>query len=141
PEMTAAAWKKVPDWIENPAAVYTDPRDSGRLIVLAPETLAGYPVMMVIEPKPTPAARGSAEPFQLLVTAYAKTTGGLPAAGFLASSGHLKYAHTQNAPGIWQSAGVQFPRQSALSQGRSRILSEKHLAGYRRANDPAFSGA
>lgn len=62
------------------------------------------------------------------------------AAGFLASNGHLKYVHTQNAPGIWQSAGVQFPRQSALLQGRGRILTEKHLAGYRRAN-PAFSFA
>ena len=140
PEMTAVAWKKVPGWIENPAAVYTDPRDSGRLIVLAPETLAGYPVMMVIEPNPGSQRRGKegAVPVEsLLVTAYAKTTGGLPAAGFLASSGHLKYVHTQNAPGIWQSAGVQFPRQSTLSQGRSRILTEKQLGGYRRAQEKA----
>ncbi|MFN3375617.1 MAG: hypothetical protein ACK40S_03585 [Burkholderiaceae bacterium] len=137
PEMTAEVWKKLPGWMDNPAAVFSDPRGTGRLIVVAPETVAGYPVTMVVDPKPTSALRGVDEPFQLLVTAYAKTTGGLPSVGFLASNGHLKYLHTQNAPGIWQSAGVQFPRQSVILQGRDKILTEKHLNGYRRANAPA----
>lgn len=144
PEMTAAAWKNVPQWIENPAAVYTDPRNPSRLTLIAPETLAGYPVVMVIEPNPNPAG-SKAKPMtpteSLLVTAYAKTTGGLPGAGMLALGGHLKYMHTQNAPEIWRRGGGQFPKQAALSQGRHKILTEKQLGGYRRANGPAFSFA
>lgn len=138
PEMTAAAWKKVPDWLESPAAVYRDGGKSDRLIVIAPETIAGYPVMLVVEPNPTPARRGHSEPFQLLVTAYAKTTGGLPSPGYLATSGQLLYVDTKNAPEVWQRAGGQFPGQAAL-RGRQKILTEKQLGGYRRANNPAFS--
>ena len=136
PEMTAAAWKKVPGWIENPAAVYTDSRHPTRLTLIAPETLAGYPVVMVIESKPNPAGSKPAPVVpteSLLVTVYAKTAGGLPAAGYLASSGHLKYVDTKNAPEIWQRGGGQFPKQAALSQGRQKILTEKQLGGYKRA--------
>ncbi|MCA0325510.1 MAG: hypothetical protein LCH89_07900 [Proteobacteria bacterium] len=142
PEMTAKAWKRVPEWIDNPAAAYTDPRNPGRLTLVAPQTLAGYPVIMAIEPNPGSQQRGKGGEVpaeSLLVTVYAKTTGGLPAAGLLNSAGRLKYVDTKNAPEIWQSAGGQFPRQSALSQGRHKILTEKHLAGWRCANDPAFS--
>jgi len=137
PEMTAQVWKKVPQWLENPAMVYSDPRESGRLVFIAPESLAGYPIMLVIEPNPTPGARGRADPFQLLVTAYAKTGGGLPAPGYLASSGNLLYADTKNAPEAWRRAGVQFPGQATLQQGRRKILTEKQLGGYRRAQAQA----
>ena len=138
PEMTAAAWKKVPGWIENPAAVYSDPRHPTRLTLIAPEPLAGYPVVMVIESRPNPAGSKPlpVEPTEsLLVTVYAKTAGGLPAPGYLASSGHLKYVDTKNAPEIWQRGGGQFPKQAALSQGRQKILTEKQLGGYRRAQE------
>ncbi len=134
PEMTAAAWKKVPGWLENPAMVYSDPRDTGRLVVIAPESLAGYPVMLVVEPAPTPADRGKAAPFQLLVTAYAKTGRKIPAPGFLAASGNLLYLDTKNAPEVLRRAGVQFPGQAALQRGRKKILTEKHLNGWRKAN-------
>lgn len=144
PEMTAAAWKKVPVWIENPAAVFTDPRHPTRLTLIAPETLAGYPVVMVIESKPNPAGSKPAPVVpteSLLVTVYAKTAGGLPAAGYLASSGHLKYVDTKNAPEIWQRGGGQFPKQAALSQGRQKILTEKQLGGYKRAQSQKQSPA
>lgn len=137
PEMTAAAWKKVPGWLENPAMVYRDPRDTGRLVLIAPESLAGYPVMLVIEPKPNPANSKPAPTTpteSLLVTVYAKTSGNLPAPGFLASGGNLLYMDTKNAPEIWRRGGVQFPKQAALSLGRAKILTEKNLAGWRKAN-------
>ncbi|MCE1250609.1 MAG: hypothetical protein LWW82_07745 [Comamonadaceae bacterium] len=144
PEMTAQAWKKVPGWLENPAAVYRDPRDSGRLVVIAPDSLAGYPVMMVIEPKPNPVGSKPAPTTpteSLLVTVYAKTNGNLPSPGFLAAGGNLLYMDTKNAPEIWRRGGVQFPKQAALSQGRTKILTEKNLAGWRRANNPQHSFA
>lgn len=136
PEMTAAAWKKVPEWIENPAAVYTDPRHPGRLMVIAPQALAGYPVVMSIEPNPNPASsapRSATATESLLVTAYAKTTGKLPYPLGLSATGNLLYVDMKNAPEVWRRGGGQFPKQAAQLRGRGKILTEKNLAGYRKA--------
>ncbi len=144
PEMTAAAWKRVPEWLENPAAVYDDPRHPGRLTVIAPERLAGYPVVMAAELKPDRIAGGHEGPTQLLVTAFAKTTGDLPALGFLAASGRLQYVDTKTAPVAWPDTG-DIPRASGRAHGAKRILTEKSLAAWRKAqaakagDAPAFS--
>ena len=144
PEMTAAAFKRVPEWLENPAAVYDDPRHPGRLTVIAPETLAGYPVVMAVELEPARIAGGHEGPTQLLVTAFAKTTGDLPALGFLAASGRLQYVDTKTAPVAWPDTG-DIPRASGRAHGAKRILTEKSLAAWRKAqaakagDAPAFS--
>jgi len=134
PEMTAATWKKVPQWIESPVVAY---EDGGRVVMIGPELAAGYPVRLVIEPNPGSPSRGKGggKPAEsLLVTVFAKTTPPhLPPLTRLSGEGALRYVHTQNAPEIWRSAGAQFPRQSALFSGRGKILTEKNLAGYRRA--------
>ena len=142
PEMTAAAWKRVPEWLENPAAVYDDPRHPGRLTVIAPETLAGYPVVMAVELEPDNPHDPRAH--QLLVTAFAKTTGDLPALGFLAASGRLQYVDTKTAPVAWPDTG-DVPRTAGRAHGAKRILTEKSLAAWRKAqaakagDAPAFS--
>lgn len=141
PEMTAATWKKVPDWLENPAAVYTDPNHPGRLTVIAPERLAGHPVVMAVEPKaghPFRGKNGALAPEQLLVTVFAKTTGRLPDLKYLAQGGRLQYADTKTAPGVWQRAG-DIPRAGGQTSGAKRILTEASLAGWRKANAPAAS--
>ena len=142
PEMTAAAWKRVPEWLENPAAVYDDPRHPGRLTAIAPETLAGYPVVMAVELEPDNPHDPRAH--QLLVTAFAKTTGDLPALGFLAASGRLQYVDTKTAPVAWPDTG-DVPRTAGRAHGARRILTEKSLAAWRKAqaakagDAPAFS--
>ena len=142
PEMTAAAWKRVPQWLESPAAVYDDPRHPGRLTVIAPETLAGYPVVMAVELEPDNPHDPRAH--QLLVTAFAKTTGDLPALGFLAASGRLQYVDTKTAPVAWPDTG-DVPRTAGRAHGAKRILTEKSLAAWRKAqaakagDAPAFS--
>ena len=140
PEMTQAMWKKVPGWLENPSAVYTDPKHPGRYTVIAPERVAGYPVVMAVEPSPAPSRRGEQDPFQLLVTVFANTTGDLPALGYLAASGRLQYVDTKMAPVAWPRAG-EIPRTGGKAPGAKRILTEKSLVGYRRANTPAASMA
>ena len=142
PEMTAAAWKRVPEWLESPAAVYDDPRHPGRLTVIAPETVAGYPVVMAVELEPDNPHDPRAH--QLLVTAFAKTTGDLPALGFLAASGRLQYVDTKTAPVAWPDTG-DVPRTAGRAHGAKRILTENNLAGWRKAqaakagDAPAFS--
>ena len=131
PEMTAAAWKRVPEWLENPAAVYDDPRHPGRLTVIAPERLAGYPVVMAVELEPDNPHDPRAH--QLLVTAFAKTTGDLPALGFLAASGRLQYVDTKMAPVAWPDTG-DIPRTAGRAHGAKRILTEKSLAAWRKAH-------
>ena len=133
PEMTADVWKRVPEWIENPAAVYTDPKHPGKLTIVAPMRVAGYPVLIAVEPN---SLRG--KPDHLLVTAFAKTTGGLPPMGVLASSERLLYADTKKAPEIWSGIGDN-PRPTRLITGATKILTEKNLAGYRKAQNPAMS--
>jgi hypothetical protein len=135
PEMTAKVWKQVPQWIENPAAVYTDPKHPGRLTLVAPSRVAGYPVVIAIEPN---TERG--KPDHLLVTAFAKTTGGLPPMGVLASSGRLLFADTKMAPEIWSGIGDN-PRPTRLIARAKKILTEKNLAGYRRQQGAALSRA
>lgn len=159
PEMTAEAWKKVPGWLENPAAVYTDPSHPGRLTVIAPDRIAGYPVVMAIEPNAGNPVGGKAGQAQLLVTVFAKTSGDLPALGYLASSGRLKYADSRIVREAW-TVGVnpraepttsalqraQGPRAfpmagrgvsdntSAIPRGRFKILTEKNLSGWKKAH-------
>ena len=89
--------------------------------------MAGYPVLIAIEPN---GLRG--KPDHLLVTAFAKTTGGLPPIGVLALSGRLLFADTKMAPEIWSGIGDN-PRPTRLISGAQKILTEKNLAGYRRA--------
>lgn len=138
PEMTTALWKQVPEWLESPAAVYTDPNHPGRLTVIAPQKVAGFPVVMAVEPNPTPAQRGKSDPFQLLVTVFAKTTGHLPALRTLATDGRLRYADTKNAPAMWLRAGDNPRTGNPLAGAPGRILTEKNLAGYRRAQSGAM---
>ena len=135
PEMTAQAWKQVPDWLENPAAVYTDPQHAARLTVIAPERLAGYPVIMAVEPNPGRNPDGHQKPTQLLVTAFAKTTGRLPDLRYLAQSGRLQYADTKTAPIAWPNIGDN-PRAFGPASGAKRILTEKNLAGWRKVHAP-----
>ena len=137
PEMTAAAWKRVPEWLENPAAVYDDPRHPGRLTAIAPETLAGYPVVMAVELEPD--NQHDPRAHQLLVTAFAKTTGDLPALGFLAASGRLQYVDTKTAPVAWPDTG-DVPRTAGRAHGAKRILTEKSLAAWRKAHAAGAGG-
>jgi hypothetical protein len=48
-DMTAADWKKVPEWLENPAAVF-DSHHEGRLVFIGPELVNGASVRMIVEP-------------------------------------------------------------------------------------------
>ena len=151
--LTAADWKKVPEWLDNPTAVFDSETSPGRLVFIGPELVRGSPVRMIVDPKP------DGKGVNLLINAYdaernpfdrwerdgllryvdTKKTTPVPKS-FQPRLAGLPEKQGAPAPEIWQRAGGQFPRQAA-SQGRQKILTEKHLGGWRRANNPAFSVA
>jgi hypothetical protein len=69
PEMTAEVWKKVPEWLDNPAAVFDSDTDGG-LVVIAPETVAGKAVSVIVRPD---GERRNALNVHLLLNAYTRS--------------------------------------------------------------------
>lgn len=139
PLMTASVWKKLPGWLDNPAAVFDSDTESGRLVFVAPEMVSGAPVVMILEPNPV--ASGKAMSVSLLVNAYDKS-GGAPFGRWIAD-GLMKFADTKTFPAVFaQSVGRRLPDTALKNKpGTERILTEKQLSGYRRANTPAaFQG-
>jgi hypothetical protein len=123
PFMTAAVWKKVPQWLENPAAVFDSDTQPGRLVFIAPELVNGAPVRIILEPN------ANGVDAHLLVNAYDAERSPFQR---WEKDGLLRYFDRQKATPV---TGSFQPRLAGLpgQQGRSKILTEKNLAGYRRA--------
>lgn len=51
PLMTADVWKKIPDWVDNPAMVFDSDTVNERLVFIAPEKVRGNDVRIIIEPR------------------------------------------------------------------------------------------
>ena len=132
PHMTAAMWKKIPQWLDNPALVFDSDTTPGRLVFIAPELVNGAPVRIIVEPN----AAGSINA-HLLVNAYDAERNPFQR---WEREGLLRYFDQQKAPSI---SGTFQPRLTGLpgNKRRGKILTQKHLAGYRRANDPQRSSA
>ncbi len=129
--LTAGDWKKVPEWLDNPAAVFDSDTQPGRLVFIAPELVRGSSVRMIVDPRP------DGQGVNLLINAYDAERNPFQR---WEREGLLRYFDQQKAPTI---TGSFQPRLTGLpgDKGRSKILTQKHLAGWRRASNPAFSFA
>lgn len=129
--LSAQGWKMVPEWLESPAAVFDSDTSTGRLVFIAPELVRGSPVRMIIDPRP------DGNGVNLLINAYDAERNPFQR---WEREGLLRYFDKQKAPAV---TGSFQPRLAGLpgDRGRGKILTEKDLAGYRRANGPAFSFA
>ena len=130
PRMTAHVWKQVPEWLENPAAVFESDTEAGRLVVIAPETLGGAPVSIIVEPQPT--AGGEKLYASLLVNAYDRP-GQTPFMRWI-GDGLLRYVDKKKFPAVFAlSVGRRLPDTALQNKpGTAKILTEKHLAGWRK---------
>lgn len=134
PNMQAADWKKVPQWLETPAAVFKSATVTGRLVFLAPELVAGSPVLIVVEPDAQVSGSLNAH---LTVNAY-DAEGGTTPFGRWARDGLALYVDQKEFPAVLDRAGLQLPRKEFQNRpGTKKILTEKQLSGYRKANPPA----
>ena len=125
--LSAADWKKVPGWLDDPAMVFDSETQPGRLVFIAPEMVNGSPVRMIVDPRP------DGQGVNLLVNAYDADRNPFQR---WERDGLMRYFDQQKAPSV---TGSFQPRLTGLpgDRGRNKILTEKHLGGYRRANTPA----
>lgn len=130
PRMTAEVWKKIPDWLDNPAMVFDSDTEPGRLVLVGPELVGGSPVRIILEPNASGAVSA-----HLLVNAY-----DAKASPFRRweRDGLLRYVDRNKFARV---SGTFQPRLTGLPGDRRRgpILTDKHLAGWRKANPTQYS--
>jgi len=137
PNMTAEVWKKLPGWLDNPAAAFDSDTVQGRLVMLAPETVGGAPVLMIVEPNGQ--KRSDGVRVHLLQNAYDKD-GSLPPIGRWLREGKGRYVNQKEFPAVLRASGLQLSGTAWQNKpGTPRILTDKNLAGWRRENTPAQS--
>lgn len=144
PNITAAMWKKIPEWLDNPAAVFLSdtqgvkPEANTRLVVVAPESYKGMPVLVIVETDPKKKDGGSM-PVDLLVTAY-DAGGKVPDIFRWRDDGLLRYADKEKLLAVLKDSPMRRLPDTSYFQNkpgaREKILTEKNLAGYRRNRAP-----
>lgn len=131
PNMTAEVWKKIPQWLDNPAAVFDSATVQGRLVMIAPELVNGAPVLMVVEPQ-----KGGIQ-VHLLQNAYDKDDSPPPVGRWL-REGLAHYVNQKEFPAILQQSGLQLSSSAWQNKpGTRKILTEKNFSGYLKANPSA----
>jgi hypothetical protein len=138
--LTASHWKKMPQWIENPIAVFNSQQGDGRLTMIGPELVNGHPVIIAIKPEVTSAGYDSNPTSHLLVTAFDKDKGVIPLHRWMAE-GLLRYSNMKDGPKYWQRMVGRPLRLSDNASGRAKVLTEADLYKYRAENGLARDGA
>lgn len=135
PRMTAEVWKKVPGWIEDPAAVFKSDTDGG-LVFIAPEAIGGAPVSIIVRPD---AGKPNTLRAHVLLNAYNRSSA-TPFTRWI-NDGLLQFADSKKFPALFETtSGRRLPGTALQNKpGTPRILTEKNLAGWRRENNPALS--
>lgn len=134
--LTAADWKKVPDWIENPAAVFDSDTRTGSLVVLAPEVAKnGAPIVITIRPN-TERARMDAH---IVTNAYDKDSGRPPFSDWI-NNGLTRYYNPQKSLRLSTTARLQLPSVVHPRKGSGdTVYGPKMLRKYRAENAPRHS--
>lgn len=131
--MTAADWKKVPEWLDNPAAVF-DSSQPGRLVFIAPEMVNGATVRLIVEP-------GEGGQLNLLINAF-DAHGHQPYMDWTRDK-RLRYLHESEGPGQMGRSRLQLPGLPTSTEavvqplgdsrsGRQLPGSVRQLRGYTR---------
>ena len=132
PQFTAADWKKVPEWLENPVAVFA--RDDGHLTVIAPETKGGEPIIIGINPDARQAGYAGGKRLHVVLSAYNKDRGRLPIERMV-RDGQLRYVDTRKSPAFNDSSGHRLPSNVAELRGLGKkVYTGADLFKYRSAS-------
>jgi hypothetical protein len=132
PQFTAADWKKVPEWLENPVAVFE--RDDGNLTVVAPETKGGNPILIAINPGASRPGYAGGKKLHVLLTAYDRDRGRFPAERMI-RDGQLRYIDTRKSPAFNDSSRLRLPSNVVELRGLGKkVYTGADLFKYRSAS-------
>lgn len=136
-KLTAEHWKKIPEWLESPVAVFDSETVPGRLVFIAPEKIGNDPVVIVVEPN---TELGGTE-VNLLVNAYDKTGGRMPVRRWV-ENGLQRYIDIKRSPAFGVPSGLQLPRVEHQQRGsKNRIYAETDLVKFRKTREESKVGA
>jgi hypothetical protein len=125
-------WKKIPEWLENPALVFESETVSGRLVMIAPEKVNGAPVRLIIDP-----SDGDKLSINMLVNAY-DAQGKTPFARWI-NNGALRYYNKAKSPVVLTRSELQLLGLAKPKGRDKKILRYSDLVKYRVENDTNFS--
>ena len=144
PKITAEYWKKIPEWLENPALVFDSDTENRSLVFIAPELVDGNSVRIILVPSSKELEAS------VVINAY-DASKEMPLKRWT-DDRLLRYADTKRAAQINEAFGRRLPdvlknpdfmpdahihsmgRGNKKSSRRTKILTEKELGGYRKYN-------
>ena len=142
PKITAEYWKKIPEWLENPALVFDSDTENRSLVFIAPELVDGNSVRIILVPSSKELEAS------VVINAYDANVG--RTFEDWAGKRKLRYADTKRASMVSAAFGRQLPdilqrpefkpyaqihgmgRGHKNSPRHANILTEKNLGGYRK---------
>ena len=132
-EMTAEQWKKLPDWLDNPAVVLCSRTYQGRLVFVPDEMINNAPVFVIVEPNHKNLS------VHLLVNAYARDREPQQQVANIKrdiENKNLEYIDTEKVRNLLGRSGLQLSSvPSGLNANRKKIVTEKMLQGYRKSKE------
>ncbi|MDR2172833.1 MAG: hypothetical protein LBE32_01290 [Burkholderiales bacterium] len=136
--LTAEDWKKVPEWLDNPVAVFERARD-GHLTLIAPEKKNGRAIVMALEPAvAAPEGYTGEARRHIVLTVYPKDSGVLSLRSEIERGEVVPvYAdQKKNSPGFFDGSGVRYPGSvTELRTANRNIKTDADLVKYRRSRD------
>lgn len=131
--LTAEHWKKIPEWLDDPALVFDSDTVTGRLVFIAPELLNGAPIRIIVDPDAT--ANGLK--INLVVNAY-DAKGKLPF-GRWVKDGLLRFYSKAKSLAILARSGLQLSSMAKARSSNGRIYQDSDLVNYKNEDKTNFS--
>ena len=128
PEMTQEQWKKLPDWLDNPAAVIFSRTVNDRLVFVPDEDINGAPVFVIVEPE------HKGLNIHLVVNAYARDR--KPQQQFEnirddIANGNCVFVDTKRVSNLLDRSQLQLLGVPSTNANHDKILTENDLEVYR----------
>ena len=128
PEMTQEQWKKLPDWLDNPAAVIFSRTVDDRLVFVPDEDINGAPVFVIVEPE------HKGLNIHLVVNAYARDR--KPQQQFEnirddIANGNCVFVDTKRVSNLLDRSQLQLLGLPSTNANHDKILTENDLEVYR----------
>ena len=136
--LTVEEWKRLPEWIDGPVAVFE--RDDGKLTLIAPELKDGRPIVVGLAPRTGRTPQHGGKQLHVVVTAFGKDRGPLPVSRWV-EEGRLRYLDQKKTPDFVRRSGLRLPSTADELRGsKVKVHTDRDLRKYQAANAVADQG-